>query len=67
MRTVLTILTVALLTASAQAQGAPKKPRADKAVQSEVQKKKQRAADKAHKSTLDKMPDQKFDPWSKIR
>ena len=47
--------------------GALKKPRAEKAVQTEIQKKKQRAADKAHKSALDKMPEKKFDPWAKVR
>ena len=58
---------MALLTLTAGAQSTRKKNRPNDTVQTEAQKKKQRDADKAYKSTVDKMPDQKYDPWSKMR
>jgi len=67
MRIVLTILMTALLTLTAEAQSMRKKQRSNAPVQSEVQKKKQRDADKAYKSTLEKMPNKKYDPWAKVR
>jgi len=67
MRIVLAILMTALLMLTAEAQSMRKKQRSNAPVQTEEQKKKQRDADKAYKSSLEKMPDKKYDPWAKVR
>ncbi len=68
MRIVLTVLMTLLLTLTAEAQGMRKKPRPDAVVQTEDQKKKRAAAEKAYKSSLEKTPDKKrVDPWAKVR
>jgi hypothetical protein len=67
MRILLAMLIAVLLTSAAEAQRTRNKQRADSTVQSEAQKKKQRDADKAYKSSLEKMPDKKYDPWAKVR
>ena len=67
MRIVLAILMTALLMLTAEAQSMRKKQRSNAPVQTEEQKKKQRDADKAYKSTIEKMPDKKYDPWAKVR
>ena len=67
MRALLAIVLIALLTLNAQAQGTRKRQHPGNTVQTEEQKKKLRDADKAYKSSLEKMPDKKYDPWAKVR
>ena len=72
MRVLLVILAIVALTASAQAQVASQgmanrsndRPGGAPPPQEKPTK---RANDKDYKSSLDRLPDQKFDPWAKTR
>ena len=67
-RTVLIALAaVALLTAPAYSRGKGGKGGKPADQQTIEQKKKASEAEKAYRATLDRMPDQKFDPWAKMR
>jgi len=63
---VIAVASLALLTAPAAAQGRGKGARRA-ADQTAEQKKKAAEAEKAYQATLKQMPDQKFDPWAKMR
>ena len=69
MRTVVIALAPTVLTAPAYAQGRGKGGRhaGTQPQQSEEQKKKAAEAEKAYHSALDRIPDQKFDPWGNMR
>lgn len=69
MRTVVIALATTVLTAPAYAQGRGKGGRhaGTQPQQSEEQKKKAAEAEKAYHSALDRIPDQKFDPWGNMR
>ena len=67
MRTFLVALLIALLTVPASAQKMRGKQRNAGTQQSEEQKRKNAAAEKAYKSSLDKIPEQKYDPWKTTR
>jgi hypothetical protein len=65
MRTYLAAMMIALLTASAYAQGMSGKRHhggEQKAERSRI-----KGDEKSAKSPLDKLPDQKFDPWQTLR
>jgi len=65
---VLAIATIAILTTAAHSQGRGKGSRnAQPAQQTEEQKKKAAADEKAYRDALDKIPDKKFDPWATVR
>lgn len=63
---VMAVASLALLTAPAAAQGRVKGKRAAD-TQTVEQKKKAAEAEKAYEATIKQMPDQKFDPWAKMR
>lgn len=77
MRTFLVAVIVALLTATAYSQGmgggsgggkGGGRHRGGEQKVDDAQKKKKAAeADKAYKSAIDSLPDQKFDPWRNMR
>jgi hypothetical protein len=71
MRTVVIALAAtAVLIAPAHAQmrgGKGKQQSAAQQQQSAEQKQKAAAAEKAYKAALDRIPDQKYDPWSHAR
>jgi len=64
---VIAVASLALLTAPAAAQGRGKGARRAADTQTAEQKKKAAEAEKAYQATLKQMPDQKFDPWAKMR
>jgi hypothetical protein len=64
---VLAVASVALLTAPAAAAGRGKGSKRGADTQTVEQKKKAAESEKAYEATLKQMPDQKFDPWSKMR
>jgi hypothetical protein len=64
---VLAVAALALLTAPADAAGRGKGGRHAADQQTAEQKKKAAEAEKAYQATLKQMPDQKFDPWAKMR
>ena len=68
-RTVVVVLaTIGVLAAPAYSQGRGKGGKHSTADQQKVeQKKKASETEKAYKATLDRMPDQKFDPWANMR
>jgi len=61
------VASLALLTAPAASQGRGKGARHATETQSAEQRKKAAEAEKAYQATLKQMPDQKFDPWAKMR
>ncbi len=68
MRTlVIALAAIALLIAPAHAQGRGKGRYSPSQQQSAEQKQKAAEAEKAYKAALDKIPEQKFDPWAKMR
>jgi|SoiMethySBSTD1v2_1073268.scaffolds.fasta_scaffold05572_12 hypothetical protein len=68
MRLVLALVMAALLTAMADAQTPiPKRLQSNTPPETELQKKQKRDAEKAYKSTIQGMPDKKYDPWAKVR
>lgn len=64
---VMAVTSLALLTAPADAQGRGKGGRRGADAQTVEQKKKAAEAEKAYQATIKQMPDQKFDPWAKMR
>lgn len=64
---VMVVASLALLIAPAAAAGRGKGARHAADTQSAEQKKKAAEAEKAYQATLKQMPDQKFDPWAKMR
>jgi hypothetical protein len=61
-------LTFALLTAPVHAQGTPGgKHRKGTGQKTQDQEKKPKVDDKAYRSAIDRLPDQKFDPWANTR
>jgi hypothetical protein len=65
---VLAVAAVALLATAAYAEGRGKGSRkAQPAQQTEEQKKKAAAEEKAYRDALDKIPDKKYDPWATMR
>jgi hypothetical protein len=74
MRVLLVVLAIAALTASAQAQmgqgmvsGKGDVERREGGAPPPKEKSTKRANEKDYKSSLDRLPDQKFDPWAKTR
>ena len=75
------VLTFALLTAPVHAQGMPGEPgampgsdgtsggkhRKGTGQKTQDQEKKPKVDDKAYRSAIDRLPDQKFDPWANTR
>jgi hypothetical protein len=65
---VVALAAIALLIVPAHAQGRGKgRNSGSQQQQSAEQKQKAAEAEKAYKAALDKIPDQKFDPWAKMR
>jgi hypothetical protein len=68
MRVLIVAVAILLLTWPALAQGRKGGRRNNpEPQQTEEQKRKAKEAEEAYKSALDKIPDQKYDPWGNIR
>jgi len=67
MRTLIVALTTALLTVPAYSQDASGGKRHHAAEQKSEQQTKTKANDKEYRSSLDRLPNQKYDPWRTAR
>lgn len=66
MRAFLVVMIIALLTASAYAEGMSGGKRRHGPEQ-RTEQKKNKVDEKAYQSTLDKLPDKPYDPWQNVR
>ena len=64
---VMAMASLALLTAAADAQGRGRGGKRGADAQTAEHKKKAAETEKAYEATLKQMPEQKFDPWAKMR
>ena len=68
---VMAMASLALLTAAADAQGRGRGGKRGADAQTAEHKKKaaetEKASDEGYKAAIERMPDQKFDPWAKMR
>jgi hypothetical protein len=67
MRSLVAALLVAGLAVPAAAQGMPGSDKRHRGIAEKSEQRKPKVDEKAYQSALDKLPDQKFDPWRTLR